>query len=325
MSQRQITYREAIIEAMREELARDESVFLIGEDVGRIGGIFATSRGLLEEFGEERVQETPISEAAIAGYAVGAAMAGMRPIAEIMRIDWMTLCMDEIVNQAAKMRYLSDGKPEISMVVRTNAGGGIGLGAQHSQSLEAWFVHIPGLKVIMTSTPYDCKGLLKAAVRDPNPVIFIETVGALNISGPVPEEEYTIEIGKADVKREGTSATVIAWGVMVHKALNAAETLSRDGIDIEVIDPRTLSPLDIGTIITSVKKTGRAVTVHEAVKTCGMGAEIAALIQEQAFDYLDAPVQRVATPFTMFPANRKLESKLLPQEDDIVAAVRSVL
>ncbi|MFC1931649.1 alpha-ketoacid dehydrogenase subunit beta [Chloroflexota bacterium] len=325
MTQRQITYREAVIEAIREEMTRDESVFYIGEDVGKMGGIFGTSIGLLEEFGEERVIETPISEAAIVGYAVGGAMTGMRPVAEITRIDWMTTCMDEIVNQAAKMRYLSGGRPEIPMVIRTSAGAGIGLGAQHTQSFESWFVHVPGLKVVMTSTPYDCKGLLKAVIREPNPVICIEPVRLLNLSGPVPEEDYVLPLGKADIKRQGTDVTIVAWGAVVSTALKAAETLAADGIQAEVIDPRTLSPLDIDAIIASVKRTGRLVVAHEAVKTCGVGAEISALVQEQAFDFLDAPIQRVATPFTFFPANRNLERMLLPQEKQIVEAVKVTL
>jgi pyruvate dehydrogenase E1 component beta subunit len=325
MAERQITYREAIIEAIREEMIRDNRVFLMGEDVGALGGIFGTTKGLLQEFGEERVQDTPISEAAIVGFGVGAAMAGMRPIVEIMRIDFMTICMDEIVNQAAKMRFLSGGRFEVPLVIKTNSGGGMGLGAQHSQSLEAWFTHVPGLKVVMPSVPYDVKGLLKAAIRDPNPVIFIESVGSLNISGPVPEDDYVVPLGKADIKRKGTDATVVAWGTLVSKALNAAQTLASDGIEIEVVDPRSLSPLDIETIVTSVKKTGRLVVAHEAIKTSGFGAEVVALVQEQAFDYLDAPIQRVAAPFGIFPVNRSLERMLLPHEEQIIAAVKSVL
>jgi len=325
VAERQITYREAIIEAIREEMIRDNRVFLMGEDVGTLGGIFGTTKGLLQEFGEERVQDTPISEAAIVGFGVGAAMAGMRPLVEIMRIDFMTICMDEIVNQAAKMRFLSGGRFEVPLVIKTNSGGGLGLGAQHSQSLEAWFTHVPGLKVIMPSVPYDVKGLLKAAIRDPNPVIFIESVGLLNISGPVPEDDYIVPLGKADIKRKGTDATVVAWGTLVSKALNAAQTLASDGIEIEVVDPRSLSPLDIETILTSVKKTGRLVVAHEAIKTSGFGAEVVALVQEQAFDYLDAPIQRVAAPFGIFPVNRSLERMLLPHEEQIITAVKSVL
>jgi pyruvate/2-oxoglutarate/acetoin dehydrogenase E1 component len=325
MAQRTITFREAIREALQEEMRRNDRVFLIGEDIGRIGGIFQVTVGLLQEFGEERVIETPISEAAIAGFAVGAAMVGMRPVAEIMRIDWMTICMDEIVNQAAKMRYLSGGRPEVSMVIRTSGGGGIGLGGQHSQSFEAWFAHVPGLKVVMPSTPYDCKGLLKASIREHNPIIFIEPVSLLGTSGPVPDEDYTIPLGKADIKREGKDVTVVAWGALVPRALSAAETLAQEGVQIEVVDPRTLSPLDSDAIVSSVKKTGRLVVAHEAVKYCGMGAEIVALVQERAFDYLNAPAQRVATPFAIYPVNRRLESLLLPHDRQIVAAVRATL
>ena len=322
---RTITFREAIREALQEEMRRDKRVFIMGEDIGRIGGIFQVTVGLLQEFGEERVIETPISEAAIAGFAVGAAMVGMRPVAEIMRIDWMTICMDEIVNQAAKMRYLSGGHPEVPVVIRTSGGGGIGLGAQHSQSFESWFAHVPGLKVVMPSTPYDCKGLLKSSIREHNPIIFIEPVSLLNTTGEVPDGDYTVPLGKGDIKREGKDVTVVAWGALVPKALKAAEMLAQDGVQAEVVDPRTLSPLDGDIIVNSVKKTGKLVVAHEAIKTCGMGAEIVALVQECAFDYLDAPAQRVATPFAIFPVNRKLESLLLPQEQHIIQAVRSIL
>ena len=325
MSQREITYREALIEAIRDEMARDERVFVMGEDVAVVGGAFGTTRGLFREFGEERVRDTPLSESAIVGFGVGAAIAGMRPVVEIMRMDWITTCMDELVNQAAKIRYLSGGRPDVPMVIKTCAEGGIGLGVQHSQSFESWLVHVPGLKVVMTSTPYDCKGLLKAAIRDPNPVIFIEPVSVMNLSGAVPEEDYVVPLGKADIKREGTDATIVAWGSVVFKALNAAQALADEGIHVEVIDPRTLHPLDVEMIITSVKKTGRLVVAHEAVRTCGVGAEIAALVQEKAFDYLDAPIQRVANPDTFVPANRNLERIVLPQRDDIIGAVKSIL
>jgi len=325
MPQRQISYREALAEAIKEEMARDDRVILIGEDVGILGGAFGATKGVYDAFGGERVIDTPISETAIAGYALGAAMAGMRPIAEIMRVDWMTICMDEIVNQTAKMRYLSGGHPEVSMVIRATAEGGIGLGGQHSQSFEAWFVHVPGLKVVMPSTPYDVKGLLKAAVRDPNPVIFLEPGVLYGVSGPVPEEEYVIPLGESEVKREGKDVTIVAWGTMLPKTLNAAQTLAGEGIEVEVIDPRTLRPLDIDTIINSVKKTGKLIIAHEAMKTCGVGAEIVALVQERAFDHLDAPIQRVATPDTIIPVNRSLERLILPQEDTVVEAVKSII
>ncbi len=324
MAQRQISYREAIAEAIREEMARDEKVFLMGEDVGVLGGAFGATKGLFQEFGEDRVRETPISETAIIGFALGAAMAGMRPIAEIMRVDWMTICMDEIVNQVAKMHYLSGGRPRVAMVIRAATEGGIGLGAQHSQSFESWFVHVPGLKVVMPSTPYDAKGLLKAAIRDSNPVIFLEPGVLYGTSGPVPAEDYLIPLGKADIKREGKDTTIVVWGTLVLKALNAAQTLANEGIEVEVVDPRSLRPLDIETIIESVKKTGRLVVAHEAMRTCGVGAEIAALVQERAFDYLDAPIQRVAAPDVIIPVNRNLERTVLPQEEHIVEAVKSV-
>ncbi|HEY51219.1 MAG TPA: alpha-ketoacid dehydrogenase subunit beta [Dehalococcoidia bacterium] len=324
MPERQISYREAVAEAIKEEIARDDRVFLMGEDVGVLGGAFGSTKGVYDAFGGERVLDTPISETAIVGYALGAAMAGMRPIAEIMRVDWMTICMDEIVNQTAKMRFLSGGHPDVALVIRAAAEGGIGLGGQHSQSFEAWFVHIPGLKVVMPSTPYDVKGLLKSAVRDPNPVIFLEPGVLYGVSGPVPEEEYVIPLGKAEVKREGKDITIVAWGTLLPKTLNAAQTLANEGIEAEVVDPRTLRPLDIDTIIDSVKKTGRLIIAHEAMKTGGVGAEIAALVQERAFDHLDAPIKRVATPDVIIPVNRSLERLVLPQEDTVVEAVKSI-
>jgi pyruvate/2-oxoglutarate/acetoin dehydrogenase E1 component len=323
MVERQINFREAIIEATREEMRRDERVFLMGEDVGALGGVYRTSIGLLKEFGEERVLDTPLSEAAIAGFTVGAAMVGMRPIVEIMRIDWITLCMDEIVNQAAKIRFMSGGQVGVPMTLRVNTGAGIGLGPQHSSSFESWFVHVPGLKVVMPSTPFDCKGLLKAAIRDPDPVIFMESVLCLNVTGTVPEEDYVVPLGEADLKTEGKDVTIVAWGTLVHQALNAAKTLSGEGIQAEVVDLRTLNPLDIETIVTSVKKTGKVVVAHEAVKMFGPGAEIVALIQEKAFDHLDAPIQRVAAPFAICPANRNLERMTIPQEQQIIEAVKS--
>ena len=325
MAERKITYREAISEAIREEIARDDRVFLMGEDLARFGGAFGTTRGLYQEFGEERIKDTPISETAIVGFGLGTALIGLRPIVEIMRIDWLAICMDEIVNHVAKMRYLSGGKPEVAMVIRTNAEGGLGLGAQHSQSFESWLVHVPGLKVVMPSDPYDGKGLLKAAIRDPDPVIFIEPVTLLSVSGAVPTDDYVVPLGKADIKREGKDATIAVWGTLVPKALNAAQTLADEGIQVEVIDPRSLRPLDIETIIASVKKTGRLVVAHQAMKTCGVGAEIAALVQEMAFDHLDAPIKRVATPDVIIPVNRNLERAVFPQEEQIIEAVKSIL
>jgi len=325
MTQRKISYREAIIEAIKEEMIRDERVFLMGEDVGAFGGGFGTTRGLLQEFGEERIKDTPNSETAIVGFGLGAALMGMRPIVEILRMDWMTICMDEIVNHVAKMRYLSSGRLQVSMVIKTNAEGGIGLGAQHSQSFESWLVHVPGLKVVMPSSPYDCKGLLKAAIRDPDPVIFIEPVMLLSTIGPVPNKDYIVPLGKAEVKREGTDATVVAWGTLAPRASAAAQVLADEGINVEVIDPRSLWPLDMELIIGSVKKTGRLIVAHQAMKRCGLGAEIVALVQEEAFDYLDAPIQRVATPDVMIPVNRNLERMVLPTTEQIITAVKSIL
>jgi len=322
---RTITYRVAIREALREELLRDEHVFLIGEELGVYGGAYAVTKGLLEEFGPERIWDTPISEAAIAGAAAGAAVAGTRPIAEIMYVDFLTFCMDQLVNQAAKMRYMFGGRAKVPMVVRTQGGGGRENAAQHSQSLEAWFTHVPGLRVVMPSTPYDAKGLLKSAVRCDDPVIFIEHKMLYNSTGPVPEEEYTVPLGVADVKRSGGDVTLVAYSRMAEFALTAADRLSKEGVEVEVIDPRTLSPLDIETVIASVRKTGKAVVCHEACKTGGFGAEIAAQIMEKAFDCLDGPVVRVAGKDIPIPNVRVLEDMALPQVEDIVAGVRRCL
>ena len=321
----QLTVREAIAEAIKEEMKRDPTVFVMGEDLGMYGGSFGTTRGLYHEFGEERVRDTPISETAIVGFALGAAMGGMRPIVEIMRCDWMTVCMDELVNQIAKMRYMSGGRPEIHLVVKTNTEGGIQLGPQHSQSFEAWFCHIPGLRVVMFSNAYDAKGLLKSAVRGHNPVIFMEPVALLATTGTIPDEDYTVPIGKAEVKKEGKDATIVSWGTMLVKSLKAAKTLANEGIDVEVIDLRTLRPMDTDTVVNSVKKTGRLVIAHEANKTGGLGAEVAAIVQELAFDSLDAPIKRVATPDAMIPVNQRLEKFVLPQEEKVIEAVKSLL
>ena len=298
---REITYAEAIREALREEMKRDERVYIIGEDVGRFGGCFGVTKGLWEEFGGERVKDTPISETAIIGSSVGAAATGMRPVPEIMFCDFMGVAMDEITNQAAKMRYMFGGKVKLPMVVRTPVGGGLSAAAQHSQSLEAWFTHLPGLKVVMPSTPYDAKGLLKAAIRDDNPVIFLEHKMLYGVKGEVPEEEYIVPLGVADVKREGKDITIIATSMMVHKSLEAAKELEKEGISVEVIDPRTLYPLDEEKILESVKKTHRAIVVHEAVERSGFGGEIVAIIMEKAFEYLDAPVKRVCAINTPIP------------------------
>lgn len=318
----EVTYSEAVRAALREEMLRDPSVFLIGEDIAQHGGAFGVTRGLYEEFGAERVINTPISEAAIVGAAVGAALAGTRPVAEIMYMDFITLAMSQIVNQMAKMRYMFGGKARISVVVRTPGGAGRGNAAQHMQSLEAWFVHVPGLKVAMPSTPYDAKGLLKTAIRNDDPVVFVEHKLLYATKGEVPEEDYVIPFGKADIRQEGRDVTVVATSRMVLFALEAADSLSEEGIEIEVIDPRTLVPLDLETIITSVKKTGRAVIVHEACERGGVGAEIATQIQEKAFDYLDGPILRVANPNVPIPFARSLEAAAIPDEERISTAVR---
>jgi len=323
---REITYLEAVREAMSLEMRKNEDVFLMGEDIGVYGGAFGVSRGMIEEFGPERIRNTPISEAGIAGAAVGSALTGMRPIMELQFSDFITIALDQIVNQAAKLRYMYGGKGKVPMVVRTPSGSGTGAAAQHSQSLEAWVTHIPGLKVVQPSTAYDAKGLLKAAIDDDNPVIFYEHKLLYKTSSEVPKEEYSIPLGKADVKREGTDITIVATAIMVHKALEAAAELEKEGISVEVVDPRTLVPLDTETIIKSVAKTGHLVVVHEAVKRGGFGGEIASMIAEsEAFDYLDAPIKRLGGVATPIPYNPELEKAAIPQVPDIVKAVKETL
>jgi pyruvate/2-oxoglutarate/acetoin dehydrogenase E1 component len=280
---------------------------------------------LLGEFGPKRIRNTPIAEAGIVGVATGAALTGTRPVAELMYIDFSTLAMDQIVNQMAKVRYMFGGKAEVPLVVRTQGGAGRGNAAQHSQSLEAWFVHVPGIYVVQPSTPYDAKGLLKSAIRDDNPIIFIEHKLLYSTKGMVPEEEYTIPLGKADVKRAGRDVTIVATSMMVHHALKAAETLSHEGIEAEVIDPRTLKPLDKGTIIESVKKTTRLVVVNEGCRTGGYAGQLAAMVLEDVFDYLDAPIQLVAAEDVPIPYNHNLEYETIPGEKDVIAAVRKAL
>lgn len=325
MAERRISYREAINEAIREEMARDDKIFIMGEDIAKFGDVFGTTRGLYREFGEERIRDTPVSETAIVSFALGAAMVGLKPIADIQRIDWLTVCVDEIVNQVAKMHYLTAGKCEISIVIKTCVEEWGGLGAQHTQSFESWYAHVPGLTVVMPSNPYDAKGLMKASIRDPNPVLFFEPFMLYSSGGQVPKEDYIVPIGKARVTREGRDVTVVTWGTTLPKVLKAAATLKDEDIDIEVIDPRTLYPLDIDTILDSVRKTGRLVIAHQAVRYCGVGAEIAAQVQEHAFDYLDAPIQRVATPHVIIPINRTLEQSLFPQEEQVIQAVKATL
>jgi pyruvate dehydrogenase E1 component beta subunit len=323
---REITYRDALREALREEMLRDETVFLLGEDIGRYWkGAFKVTKGLAEEFGDERVRDTPISESAIVGVATGAAITGMRPIAEIMFGDLSALAMDQIANQAAKLTYMFGGQTKVPLVIRMPFGAGVNIAAHHSQSLEAWFMHVPGLKIAMPSTPYDAKGMLKTAIRDDNPVMFFEHKLLYNIKGPVPEEEYTVPLGVADVKRKGEDVTIVATLYMVHKSLAAAEELSKKGISVEVVDPRTLVPLDKQAIINSVKKTGRIVIVTEDCKTGGVSAEIAAVVAEEAIDYLDAPVKRVAEPDTPIPFSPPLERFVIPDEKKIIGAVKEVI
>jgi 2-oxoisovalerate dehydrogenase E1 component len=321
-----ISMVEAIREAIDAEMARDQSVFVIGEDVGKIGGIFACTRGLIDTYGAARVRDTPISEGVISNAAVGAAITGMRPIVEIQIFDFVTLMMDAIVNQAAKFRTMLGGAPKVPIVFRGPQGGGIRLAAQHSQSLEAWFCHVPGLVVLAPSTPYDAKGLLTSAIRDDNPVVFLEhKLLYVQSKGAVPEAPYAIPIGKADIKRPGKDVTVIATMAMVAPALAAAKALARDeNIDVEVIDPRTLRPLDTQTILASVRKTNRCVIVHEGWTKFGFGAEVAAMIMEQAFDWLDAPVARVGMDDVPMPYNDTLERAVIPDAARIAAAIKAV-
>ncbi len=322
---RALSYGEAIGEAMAQEMTRDEKVFLIGEDISKMGGVFGVTRGLGKAFGS-RVMDTPISEQAIAGAAVGAALSGYRPVVEIQIFDFVTLMMDMIVNQAAKLRFMLGGKVKVPVVFRGPQGGGVRLAAQHSQSLEAWFAHVPGLVVLAPSTPYDAKGLMAAAIRDDNPCIFLETKTLyLGKPAPVPEESYVIPIGVADIKRAGTDVTVIATLAMVDRALQAADELAKDGISVEVIDPRTLRPLDMDCFVASVKKTNRCLVVHEAWRTGGLGAEIAAEINERAFDWLDAPVTRLGARDVPMPFNATLERAVIPSTKDIIAAVKALM
>jgi len=323
---RKITYREALREALREEMRRDQSVFLLGEDIGRFwGGAFKVTDGLAQEFGDERVRDTPISESAIVGTAVGAAITGMRPVAEIMFGDLTALAMDQIANQAAKIRYMFGGQASCSLVIRTPFGAGVNIASHHSQSLEAWFMHVPGLQVAIPSTPHDAKGLLKTAIRGNNPVFFCEHKLLYPIEGEVPEEEYLVPFGKADIKKQGSDVTIVATSYMVHKALNAAATLEKQGIEAEVVDPRTLTPLDKASIIASVKRTGRLVIVSEDCKTAGVSAEITAVVAEQAIDYLDAPIKRVTATDTPIPFSPPLEQYVIPNEQSIIKAVKEVV
>jgi pyruvate dehydrogenase E1 component beta subunit len=326
---REITYAQALNEAMSEEMRRDDSVIFMGEDIGIYGGAFGVSRGMFEEFGEKRVMDTPISELAITGTAAGAAMTGLRPIVEIMFSDFMTLAMEQLVNQAAKNRFQFGGQGSVPMVLRAPGGSGTGAAEQHSQSLEAWVAHVPGLKVVIPSTAYDAKGLLKAAIRDNNPVVFLEQKLLYRTKGPVPEadEDYIVPLGKADTKREGKDLTIITYGRMVPRCLDVAQELAKNNeADIEVIDIRTLVPLDKQALIDSARKTGRVLVVHEACQTGGFGGElVSTIVESDAFFYLDAPVKRLGGLDVPIPYNPQLEAQVVPTEEKITAAVRELL
>jgi pyruvate/2-oxoglutarate/acetoin dehydrogenase E1 component len=325
MPERIITYARALNEALREEMLRDERVFVMGEDIAEHNGPFRVTEGLFKEFGPQRVRNTPLSEAAIAGAAAGAAVTGLRPVAEIMFIDFSTLSTDQIINQAAKMRYMFGGKARVPVVYRTQGGAGRGNAAQHSQSLEAWYVHIPGLWVVQPSTPHDAKGLLKSAIRNDNPVVFIEHKGLYFSKGPVPEGEYTIPLGVADIKRGGEDVTIFATSRMVLVALEAAEELAAEGISCEVVDPRTLKPLDMETLLASVRKTHRLVVVVEACRTGSFASEVAARVGEEGFDELDAPILRVCGEDVPIPYAGNLEAEAIPQVKDVIRAVKSIV
>lgn len=321
---RELTYREAIREALREEMRRDERVFVLGEDVAEAGGVFKVTLGLVNEFGPERIIDTPLSESAIVGAAVGASLMGMRPVAEVMFADFTTIAMDAIVNHAAKVHYMSGGEMSAPLVVRMAYGAGPKWGSHHTQSVESWLANVPGLTLVMPSTPADAKGLLTAAIRSANPVIFLEHKLLYGTKGAVPEGEYLIPIGKADVKRSGCDVTIVATGLMVNRALDAASSLAEEGLSAEVIDLRSVQPLDEETILTSVEKTGRVVIVHEAPVRGGIGGEVAAVVANRALGYLDAPIQRVGAPWTPVPFGPVLTDAYVPKEADIIHAVRVV-
>ena len=321
---RELTYREAIREALREEMRRDERVFVLGEDVAEAGGVFKVTLGLVNEFGPERIIDTPLSESAIVGAAVGASLMGMRPVAEVMFADFTTIAMDAIVNHAAKVHYMSGCEMSAPLVVRMAYGAGPKWGSHHTQSVESWLANVPGLTLVMPSTPADAKGLLTAAIRSANPVIFLEHKLLYGTKGAVPEGEYLIPIGKADVKRSGCDVTIVATGLMVNRALDAASSLAEEGLSAEVIDLRSVQPLDEDTILTSVEKTGRVVIVHEAPVRGGIGGEVAAVVANRALGYLDAPIQRVGAPWTPVPFGPVLTDAYVPKEADIIHAVRVV-
>jgi acetoin:2,6-dichlorophenolindophenol oxidoreductase subunit beta len=322
---RKLSYVQAFNEAVRQEMASDPDVFCAGEDIGAFGGVFGTYAGLQAEFGTDRVVDTPISEQAIIGLGLGAAVNGLRPIVDIMFMDFICVAFDQIVNQVAKIKYMFGGAATVPLTITTGGGGGLSAAAQHSQSLEALLCHIPGLKVVHPSNPADMKGLMTACIREDNPTVMIKHKRLLGMQGEVPEESYVVPLGSANVVRPGADVTVVAWGRMVNEAADAAERLAGDGIDVEVIDVRTLQPLDTDTIVRSARATNRVVVVHEAVRFGGLGAEVAAQIQEHAFDHLDAPVARVAAPFSPVPFSPALEQHYLPDADRIAAGIRDVL
>lgn len=322
---REITYLEAIRETMSEEMRKDNNLFLIGTDVGAYGGEWLISGDMYSEFGDWRVQDTPISEQTIVGCGIGASITGCKSIVEIPFNDFLPMCMDQICNQAAKFNYMFGGQISVPIVIRSAYGGFTTAGEQHSQSFEAWFAHVPGLKVVVPSTPYDVKGLLRTAIHDKNPVLFFEHKMLLSTPGEVPEEEYSIPFGIADIKRSGTDLTIIATSYMVTKALRVANNFKKEGISIEVIDPRTLVPLDTDTIINSVKKTGRVIIVHESNKNFGIGAEIGCLIAEECFDFLDTPIKRIGAKAAPIPFPSVLENYILPSEKDIEDAIKEII
>jgi pyruvate dehydrogenase E1 component beta subunit len=322
---REISYATAFVEALREEMRRDKRVFIMGEDVGRFGMIYVAKPELWKEFGDERVRDTPISENAIVGFALGAAITGMRPVAEIMFCDLLTLAMEQIVNQVAKIRYMFGGKIEVPLVIHSAVSGVRSAAAQHSSHLEAFFPHVPGLKVVMPSTPYDAKGLLKTAIREDNPVLFLDNQQLMIATGPVPEEEYLIPFGKADIKREGRDITVVTYSMMVHRTLKAAETVAEQGIQVEVIDLRTLSPLDKETILKSVEKTGRLLIVHQACTTGGFGGEIAAVVAQEGFELLTGPIHRLGALHVPVPYSPVLENYVIPTDQKIAEKILSIV
>lgn len=324
---RVVTFRDALREAIREEMARDERVFIMGEDIAGYGGTYAVTKGLIEEFGEKRVRDTPLAEEIITGAGIGAALNGLRPIVEIMTINFSLLASDQIINSAAKMHYMFGGQPTVPIVFRMTVGGGAQRGAQHSQMLESFYAHIPGLKVAMPATPYDAKGMLKSAIRDPNPVLFFEHELLYNVKGEIPDEgeEYTVPLDRGEVKREGRHVTIISFSRMIHVCLQAAEDLAKEGIEAEVIDLRSVRPIDIDLILDSVKKTNRVVVAEEGWKYYGTGQGLSALIYEHGFDYLDAPIQHIAGADVPMPYSKPLERLAIPRKDDVINAARNIV